>query len=250
MTKTKIHSLDGKETGEAELPNIFSGKYKPETIKKAFLALRSRRRQPYGADILAGKKTSAHYHGKRRYRYSMMNREMSRIPRIHGTVGHLHFTARFSPHAVKGRRAHPPKAEKIWLLKINKKEYKAALISSLSKSSENLVLMIDDFENVEKTKDMKTTLKSIIPDDLKRSETKKVRAGKGKMRGRKYKRKKGPLVIVSKECNAIKSARNIPGIDVVVPSDIDMELLAPGGNAGRRIVMTKAALTKLSKLLG
>src|SRR3989344_4281142 len=110
----KLHDLTGTVVREVALPKTFSSEIKPEVIKKAFLVWQSQQRQPYGADPLAGKKTSAHYHGSRHYRYSMMNKETSRMPRIHGKVGYLAMRARFAPHAVKGRRAHPPVAEKIW----------------------------------------------------------------------------------------------------------------------------------------
>ena len=66
-----------------------------EKIKKAVLALQSSKRQRYGANPLAGKRSSAHYHGKRHYRFTMMNREMARISRIHGKVGYLAFLRTF-----------------------------------------------------------------------------------------------------------------------------------------------------------
>ena len=109
----KVLDLSGKAVGEVELPAVFKSEYRPDVINKAFLYFMSQTRQPYGANILAGMRSSAHYHGSRHYRYTMMNKEMSRIPRIHGKVGYLAMRARVAPHAVKGRMAHPPKAEKI-----------------------------------------------------------------------------------------------------------------------------------------
>src|SRR3989338_6365349 len=117
----KLYDINGNEMGEAKLPKIFSYEYRPEVIKRAVLASQSKRRQQYGANPLAGFRSSAHYHGKRKYRFSMMNKEMARISRIHGKVGYLAFRARIVAQAVKGRKAHPPKAEKIWSQKINKK---------------------------------------------------------------------------------------------------------------------------------
>src|SRR3989338_4855614 len=111
----KIYDTTGNPLEEIKLPGVFSTPYRPDVIKRAVLAEQSAKRQPYGADPLSGKRTSAHYHGKRKYRWAMMNKEMARMSRIHGKVGSLHFTARFAPQAVKGRQAHPPKAEKIWL---------------------------------------------------------------------------------------------------------------------------------------
>src|SRR3990172_7725519 len=85
--KAVMYDLNGKKAGEVELPAVFHGDVRTDIIKRAVLAQQSARRQAYGTDPLAGKKTSAHYHGSRHYRFTMMNREMSRIPRIHGKTG-------------------------------------------------------------------------------------------------------------------------------------------------------------------
>jgi len=67
------------------------------------------------------------------------------------------------------------------------------------------------------------------------------------MRGRKYKTRKGPLLVVSKECKLLKSAKNIPGLDVVEVSKLNAELLAPGTTMGRLTLFTEAAIEKLEK---
>lgn len=259
---TKVYDLSGNVKEEIKLPEVFSTAYKPIVIQRAVLAAQSSRRQPYGTNPLAGKRTSAHYHGKRKYRYTMMNKEMARIARIHGKVGYMAFRARFVPQAVKGRRAHPPKAEKVWLQKINAKELQLAIKSALAASADKElvrshghlfdkelpIIIIDDFENVKKTKDVEKILETVIgAAELARAEKKKVRAGKGKMRGRKYKKPKGPLLILSKQCDAIKAAGNIPGVDTVVADSLSIEALAPGARAGRLTVLTKSALQKLGE---
>jgi large subunit ribosomal protein L4e len=261
---TNIYNLEGKNIGKEELPKVFSTPYRPDLIKRAVLSIQSERRQPYGTDPLAGKRTSAHYHGKRRYRFTMMNREMSRIPRIHGKgAGYLAYRARFAPHAVKGRRAHPPKAEKIWLQSLNKKERVFALKTALAATAlldivksrghvtdETPIIFVDDFENISKTKEVYKVLEKIIPKELARCEKKKTRAGKGKMRGRRYTKKKGPVIVVSKVCPLSKSAKNIPGIDVTTVNSMNTELLAPGAHAGRLMIITKSALQKISEKFG
>ncbi len=128
----KVYDLQGNAVEEMDLPGVFSTAYRPDVIKRAVLASQSARRQPYGADPLAGKKTSAHYHGRRKYRFTMMNKEMARIARIHGKVGYMAMRARFVPQAVKGRKAHPPKAEKLWEERINAKEKRLAIRSALA----------------------------------------------------------------------------------------------------------------------
>lgn len=260
----KIYDLSGKPAGEIKLPAVFSTPYRPDVIQRAVLAMQSQRRQPYGADVLAGKRTSAHYHGNRHYRFTMMNREMSRLPRIHGrAAGWMAFRARFTPHAVKGREAHPPMVEKVWAQKVNKKEYRLAIASGLAASlnrellklrghrSESPVVLADDFENMRKAKEVEALFGKIgISAELERCREKKVRAGRGKMRGRRYQKKKGVLVITAEDCSAIKACRNLPGVDATTVEGLSVEHLAPGCQAGRLIVMTKSAVAALGKKFG
>ncbi len=259
----KIFDANGNAAGDVKLPGVFSTPYKPAVIKRAVLAEQSQARQPYGSDVLAGKRTSAHYHGKRKYRFSMMNKELSRIPRIHGKgAGYMTLRARFAPHAVKGRQAHPPKADKVWAQKINKKERALAIKSALAATSNaelvrarghifdaHVPIIIDDFfEDTKKTKDVSSLLGRIMRGELERCGERKVRAGRGKMRGRRYRKKTGPLIIVSKKCPLLKTARNIPGVDVAVCDNLSAGLLAPGTHAGRLSVFTKASLGKIGKI--
>jgi large subunit ribosomal protein L4e len=266
MKTVKVYDLDGKDAGKIELPEVFSTPLRPDVIKRAVLALQSASRQPYGTDPLAGKRTSAHYHGLRRYRFTMMNREMSRIPRIHGKGASgtwQAFTARFAPHAVKGRAAHPPKVEKIWLQKINKKEYKLALRSALAAAAQLQVVrnrghridcdvpivVVDEFENLDKTAKIFKVLNALgLKKEFDRCENKRIRAGKGKRRGRKYKKPVGPLIVLSKECPALKACKNLKGVDVALPDQLDVELLAPGTHPGRLMVVTQSALQCLNKI--
>lgn len=261
--KSKLYSLEGKSEKEIELPAVFGTPYRPDVIKRAVLAQQSNERQPYGADPLAGKKTSAHYHGSRHYRWSMMNKSMSRIPRIHGKVGYMHMRARFAPHAVKGRPAHPPKAEKIWSQKINAKEKILAIRSALAASANinavkkrghvaehSPIIFSNNFEEIKKSKDVVSLFAKLFAKEMERCAVSKIRAGRGKMRGRRYTSKIGPLVIVSQNCSVIRSAKNIAGVDVVPYNKLNAELLAPGTHAGRLVVMSEAAMHKLGEKYG
>jgi len=263
MKDAKLFGLDGKSAKDVELPKVFNTPYRPDVIKRAVLAEQSTQRQPYGTDLLAGKRSSAHYHGSRHYIFSMMNKELARLPRIHGkAAGHMNLRVRTVPHSVKGRRAIPPKVEKNWLRLVNNKEMKLALRSALAASTnpellklrghfhtESPIILVDDFENVNKTKSVVELLMKIgLENDMERAQGKKVRAGRGKTRGRKYKRRKGIAIIVSKDCNAIKACAKMPGVDVCKTDDLKAEMLAPGAQAGRLLVITEAALKELDKL--
>lgn len=262
-----IYSIKGEKKGTISLGKAFSYPLRVDLIRKAVLISRSNRRQKYGPDRLAGLRTSAHYHGSSgTYAHARMaGREMARLPRIHGE-GPLLFRARLTPNVVKGRRAHPATSEKDFSKSINQKEKKLALFSAISASiDKNLVLkrghkvekikefpliVEDDFSKLKKTKEVSSVLTSFgLEEELERSKEKKIRSGKGKMRGRKYKKKNSALIVVSESCELQKSAKNIPGIEISTVKNLNVEKLAPGAEAGRLVVWTKSAVEEVNKLI-
>jgi len=257
--------LQGEVKKSADFARAFSEPVRTDLINRAVVSEQSYERQAYGTDPLAGKRTSAHYHGRRKVRHSMMNREMSRMARIHGT-GYLSMTARFVPQATKGRKAHPPKVEKVWIKGMNKKEHMKALASAVSATShkdyvvtrghmaegiKHIPLVIEnEIEHVEKLKQIDGILRTLgLESEMERASEKKVRHGKGTKRGRRYKRKKSLLIVVSDYKGIEKAAANIPGVDVVRMADLRVSHLAPGGMPGRLTLWTEGALEKLEGML-
>ncbi len=254
--KGVVYDMEGKEVGEIELGMAFSTPIRPDIIARAVIAERANARQPYGTDPLAGKRTSAHYHGLRRYRWTMMNREMARMARIHHQ-GWLDWTARFVPQAVKGRPAHPPKVEKVLTKKINKKEALFALLSAAAASANSEavaarhiidgvrlpIIVTDDIEKAT-TADIIALLKKLgLSKELQRCKRKKVRAGRGKSRGR-AKTKKGPLLIVAQD----RGIGKIKALDVVTINKLSVCQLAPGAMPGRLCIWSRSAVEKLKEL--
>ena len=260
--KVDVLSLQGKTVEKIDLPDVFSEKFRPDLIQRTILALQSHRRQPYGTDPLAGLRSSAHFHGRRRLRNTMQMRDIARMSRIHEGPSNLYFRARKVPQAVKGRRAHPPKVDKNWYQKINEKERKLALRSAIAATVNKeivnkrghivdlveLPIVVEDaVQSIKKTKDVENLLSSLKLDrELERIKIKKIRAGRGKMRSRKYRIKKGPLIIVSEDKGIGKACKNIPGIDVRNVKTISVEDLAPGVNPGRLTIWSKSSIEKLS----
>lgn len=260
--KVNVYDLNGKAKDQIELPSVFKEAIRPDIIKRAVLALQSQKRQSYGSDPEAGQRSSAHYHGKRRMRYQMINRDMARVPRLHRTSPHLSFRVRLVPQAVKGRRSHPPKVEKVFKQKINKKELMLALKSAIAATAEidivknrghridnlkSLPLVLDDkVQKITKTKDFEKLLQNLgLEAEIEKLKERRKRAGKGKIRGRKYKIRKGPLIIVAKDEGISKAASNLAGIDVDLVDKISVEHLAPGTHAGRLTIWSKSAIEKL-----
>ncbi len=258
MKKVNVYSLEGNIIGEIELPDIFYEEFRPDLIKRAVISSQTARIQPWGANPLAGKRTSAESFGA--------GRGVAMVRRIKGSRHPAASKAAFAPQAVGGRRAHPPKPQKIIHEKINKKERRFAIRSAIAATAnKNLVknrghkienipqipfVVDDELCKVKKTKDTREIFKKLgIMDDVVRAKTKrKIRAGKGKMRGRKYKSPKGPLIVVGEDKGISLGARNHPGVDVVTVENLNAELLAPGTHAGRFTIYTRSAIEKLNDL--
>jgi large subunit ribosomal protein L4e len=232
-----------------DLPKIFDTPYRPDIIKKSFEVLHSNQRQPYGSDPLAGTRHAVASVGK--------GRGMSRVPRL--TQGQA---AALAPNVVGGRRAHPPKTARNWKEKMNKKEKLLARNSALAATADKTIvskrghifdekitlpLIVDEtFDSIKKTKEIVEALEKIgvYTDVLRSANGTHIRAGRGKMRGRRYRTPKS-LLIVSIKPELRKSSKNLSGVDIAEPQQLNIEDLAPGGVAGRLTLITKSALLKL-----
>merc|ERR1712055_503562 len=80
--------------------------------------------------------------------------------------------------------------------------------------------------------------------------TRRMRAGKGKLRNRRHVQKLGPLVIYDQDQGVTKAFRNIPGVDVIQVDNLNLLKLAPGGHVGRFCIWTESAFKKLDGLYG
>jgi len=80
--------------------------------------------------------------------------------------------------------------------------------------------------------------------------SRRMRAGKGKLRNRRHVQKLGPLVVYDQDQGLTKAFRNIPGVDCIQVDNLNLLKLAPGGHVGRFIIWTEAAFKKLDGLYG
>ena len=262
--KLSVVDISNNKIAEKELPSQFNEEIRPDLIKRVVLVIQSNKRQSYGASPEAGKRASAKLSKRRRAYRGSYGYGISRVPRkiLSRSGRRFNWAGAFAPGTVGGRRAHPPKAEKIWKKKINEKERRKAIRSAISATvlkevvksrghilPENYPFIIDTkIESLTKTKDVRELLKKIgFEKELQRVAKRKIRAGKGKSRGRKYKVKKGPLIVVSKKGKINESAKNIPSVDVVEVKNLNAEVLAPGTNPGRLTLWSEAAIEILSK---
>jgi large subunit ribosomal protein L4e len=83
--------------------------------------------------------------------------------------------------------------------------------------SEVPLIVSAEAESLKKTKDAIALLKSLAAyQDVEHViNSKKMRAGKGKMRNRRFRQRRGPLVIYNDDDGIVKAFRNIPGVELV-----------------------------------
>jgi len=244
--KAQVLSLTGQVDHEIDLPAVFDEPYRPDLIKRAVIAIQSRRRQPHGSYVYAGITASAESWGS--------GRGVAQLPRLKNSS-----RAAKIPQARGGRAAHPPKVAKVLVRDMNKKEKHKALISAIAATiNETLVksrghrfegslpfVLDNQFEDLEKTKDVIEVLKAVgvYADVMRAEDSRKVRAGRGKMRGRRYKQRKRLLIVTGD--TPLKAARNIAGVDVASVSSLNVEMLAPGTQSARLTVYTEHAIAML-----
>merc|ERR1719199_513586 len=77
-----------------------------------------------------------------------------------------------------------------------------------------------------------------------------MRAGKGKMRNRRFVMRKGPLIVYANDGGLTRAFRNIPGVETADVSSLNLLQLAPGGHVGRFCIWTEGAFKKLDSVFG
>jgi large subunit ribosomal protein L4e len=236
--KTYVFDAEGKPIKEIELPKLFESFVNKTLIERAFWIMFTHKLQPKGRDPTAGMKVSAESWGT--------GYGIARLARIKGSGTPRAGQAGGVASVVKGRLAHPPKAEKKIYKRINKKERLAATESALAATINiqlvkerghrydgNLPIVVyDDVEKINKTKNVEALLIKLgLSNELERIKEKGV----------------GPLFVVSGISPLIKAARNIKGVDAVTAKDVSVLHLAPGGKPGRLVIYTESALNVLNE---
>ncbi len=253
----KILSLDGEVVGEIALPPVFSVPHRPDLVRRAYLAAFTASRQPQGRDPMAGKRTTAESWG--------VGYGIARIPRVKGRGYPRASQGAFAPMTVGGYRVKAPRVEKVIVERINKKEKRLATASAIAATADRRlvvnrghvvpdgvelpIVVTGELEELRRTSEVVEFLKRIgVWEDVERVKRNiHIRAGKGKMRGRRYKKGRGPLIVVYNSANIMKAARNIPGVDVANVRRVSILELAPGGVAGRLTIWTEPAIKFLEE---
>ena len=253
--KATLYDVKGKEKGTIVMPKMFDAKIREDIVLKYVEA--SKYFQPYRPARDAGRKHSAHgtISHKRHDWKGHYGKGISRVPRKtmwrRGTQ--FFWIGAGFPGARGGPEAHPPKGigkEK----RINLKEIQMAMNSGFAATAnkkriaerystfkderfEAPFVVESKLENV-KTKELIGMIKNLFGENHSLAlKEKTVRAGKGKLRGRKYKSNAGLLLVKSSD-EKIKTKR----IEVKSVSEVVISDLYP---LGRLTVYTEKALEEL-----
>lgn len=245
---------------ESALPAVFSTPIRPDLIRFVHTNMAKNHRQPYAVSASAGHQTSAQSWGT--------GRAVSRIPRVQGGGTSRSGQAAFGNMCRGGRMFAPTKTWRKWNRKINLNQRRFAVASAVAASAIPPLVMarghkIDEvpemplviggsFEKEAKTAAVAKILAAVgASDDVEKCKaSKKLRAGKGKMRNRRYTMRRGPLVVYDEADGVQFGARNLPGVEIVQVERLNLLQLAPGGHMGRFIVWTEAAFNKLDAIFG
>jgi large subunit ribosomal protein L4e len=162
----------------------------------------------------------------------------------------------------------PTKTWRKWHVKINVNQRRFAVVSALAASAlPSLVLarghrieqvkevplvVSSDIEAFTKTREAVAFLKTTTAyeDVVKVSNSRKLRAGKGKIRGRRHRQRRGPLIVYNEDKGIVKAFRNIPGVEISSVKALNLLQLAPGGHVGRFIIWTQSAFELLDEVFG
>ena len=250
--------------GEAEsvaLPGCFKAPIRPDVVNFVHTQIAKNHRQAYAVDVRAGHQTAAISWGT--------GRAVSRIPRVPGGGTHRAGQGAFGNMCRGGRMFAPTKTWRRWHRKVNVNQRRYAVCSALAASALPALVMArghrvdsvpecplvvsDSVEAIDKTAKAVELLGKVglTAEVEKAKASHKIRAGKGKMRNRRYVSRKGPLIVVAgDDAAATRAFRNIPGVEVAHVDRLNLLQLAPGGHMGRLIMWTKSAAEKLDAIYG
>jgi len=253
--KDKVESKD-----QVKLPPVFLAPIRQDIVHFVHTNMAKNRRQPYAVSAGAGHQHSAESWGT--------GRAVARIPRVSGGGTSRAGQGAFGNMCRGGRMFAPTKIWRKWHRKINVNQKRYAVASALAASALpalvmarghcveqclEIPLVVDDaVQDVKKVKQAVTILKNVgLYDDVEKArDSKKLRAGKGKMRNRRHVMRRGPLVVFSEDRGVCAAFRNLPGVDLCHVDRLNLLQLAPGGHLGRLIIWTKSAFARLDAIWG
>jgi large subunit ribosomal protein L4e len=245
---------------EVSLPAVFSAPIRDDIVHFVHYNLNKNRRQAYAVDPEAGMLYNAESWGT--------GRAVARIPRVGGSGTSRSGQAAFGNMCRGGRMFNPTTTWRRWHRKVNLTQRRHAVASAIAASAvpalvmarghrvntlAEIPLIVDGFSGVTKTQQMVERLNNLGLEEelLKVKNSRKVRTGQGKYRNRRYRMKKGPLVIFdNNDQTLVNAARGVQGVETCHVDRLNLLQLAPGGHIGRLLVWTRSAFERLNHIFG
>jgi len=255
-----VFSLTGEKSTTTPLPAVFTAPIRPDIVQFVHTNMNKNKRQAFAVSMSAGKNVSASSWGT--------GRAVARIPRVGGGGTSRSGQGAFGNMCRGGRMFAPTKTWRKWHRKINTSQKRYAVASALAASAVPALVMarghkVEDVPEIPLVLDtsVESTKKTTVAKDIlatvgaladvdKAGDSKKIRAGKGKARNRRYTMRKGPLVIYKEDDGISQAFRNLPGVELCSVSCLNLLQLAPGGHMGRFCVWSQAAIDELDTIYG
>ena len=255
-----VFSLTGEKSGETSLPAVMLAPMRPDIVQFVHTNMNKNNRQAFSVSQWAGKQVSAASWGT--------GRAVARIPRVGGGGTSRSGQGAYGNMCRGGRMFAPTKTWRKWHRKINSTQKRYAVASALAASAvpalvmarghkiddvPEIPLVVDDsIQSAKKTSAAKDILAAIgaLDDVEKAADSKKIRAGKGKARNRRYVLRRGPLVIYKANDGVEQAFRNLPGVELCCVDRLNLLQLAPGGHMGRFCIWSQSALDALNTIYG
>ncbi|KAJ7432543.1 ribosomal protein L4 domain-containing protein [Mycena galericulata] len=139
-------------------------------------------------------------------------------------------------------------------VKVNQNQRRFAVVSALAALA-LLSLALARGHRIEQIEDVPLVIASAAESFTKTSEavsnSRKLRAGKGKMRNRRHRQRRGPLVVYNEDNGIVNAFRNLPGFELANVWRLNLLQLARcGGHLGAFVIWTNAAFGLLDEVFG
>jgi large subunit ribosomal protein L4 len=238
MLKIKVYNQEGKEVGEEKLdPAVFGVKVKPELVHQAVVAQMAKARVPIAHTKTRGEVRGG---GKKPWRQK-------------GT-GRARVGSTRSPIWRGGGITFGPRKNRVFAQKINKKARRKALLMCLSdKKASGWMVVLNKLElGKGKTKELVKVLESL--GNLIKSSKSKVKSSELKVKNKEIKKQKDKkikgqknsilVILVDKDDNVVRAARNIPRVATIRVDSLNVVDLLKY----KYLLVTKEGVKRIVKL--
>jgi len=249
-----------EKKGCVRMPECLYVPLRPDVCQMVVKDVQKNKRQVYAVKQKAGYETAAESWGT--------GRAVARVPRAPGGGTHRAGQGAFGNMCRGGGRFSPTQPWRRWHRRVNKSEKRLATASALAASclpslvmarghrigevNELPIILTDGIEKMVRTRPSVIILEKLgLKEEMaKIIKSRGIRAGKGKMRNRRYKKRTGPLIVYKEDNGIVRAMRNIPGVETGCVSRLNILKLAPGGQFGRLLIWSESAFRFLKTMYG